>query len=130
MRNPAHRRHSAALLRIVFAVLALTLPVRPLLTSMGGLHQASHEGGIGHSGAGIFGANATAGVAAALEGDSGDRLHTLLHFAECWGQAWASPSLPVAASGVPESGAHPVNAVQAFPPRARLQAPFRPPIIG
>lgn len=114
---------------IAYAILAFSLLLRPVLASVGELHELAHDPSGSHldisSGGG---ATHHDKVSEDEEGGSSAAMHTLLHFAHCCGQVSA------AAVAVAFDGLRLLRAVRLHEPLgaaltlARWQSPFRPPI--
>jgi len=128
--TPRRRRRLASALRLLaVALFAFALVLRPVVDSLGEMHELAH-GGHGHmapSAPDIAPADATP-KAAAKEGKQASTLHTLLNFAHCCGTTVAT---------LPDVGFAPGPALDTDAPaarehvaggRTRLINPFRPPI--
>lgn len=123
------RHRSAASLRLIaYAILALALLVRPVLASLGEMHELAHDPSGSHLDISSGGGTHHDELSEASEGSEASALHTLLHFAHCCGQ------LSAAAVAITFDAANPAPTVRvhgppnASVPMARWQTPFRPPI--
>lgn len=126
------RHRSAASLRVIaYAILALSLLLRPMLASLGEMHEFAHESAGQHLDVGgesmHHDDDPTPHDSGSGDDDSGT-LHTLLHLAHCCGQG-AAAELAVAFNPVPlESGERAAAVVDANVRPASWPTPFRPPI--
>ena len=123
------RQRRAAIRLLILAALALSLLLRPILSSLGEIHELAHDPGGQHLDIGTF-AETTAGHAAEEqpEGKGAGTLHALLHFAHCCGHASAAfPGFALEPVRLTAAD-HLMDNADAAIPRARWQAPFRPPI--
>ncbi|HZX81080.1 MAG TPA: hypothetical protein VFE72_09035 [Lysobacter sp.] len=124
----ACRRHRRFLRLFAIAILALAVLARPMLSSLGEMHELAHDpSGLHGAGAGASGHEhdtATTGN----DAERTDTLHALLHFAHCCGQASAVPL--DARLRLPAGIAHarPMYPLDAALSRGRWATPFRPPI--
>lgn len=131
MRSRSRRRFFAALRLLALAVLALSLLLRPVLSSMGEIHELAHDPtgqhlDVDHS----AGPTAHSESKEGKEGKGAGALHAFLHFAHCCGQATVGP--PDLAAHVADSGPSTrlLDLGTARPPVARWTTPFRPPIAS
>jgi hypothetical protein len=123
-----HRRHAAAVRLIVFAILAVSLLLRPMLSSIGEIHELAHDPGGQHLDIDAWSGKSGLQQAGSLHDGAGDTLHTLLHFAHCCGHAPATfPVFDLAPADLTVASP-PSNKAREAVPRARWQSPFRPPI--
>lgn len=126
------RQRSAASLRLIaYAILALSLLLRPVLASMGEMHEFAHESAGQHLDVGDDSMHHHDDPAprdsGSDEGGSG-ALHTLLHLAHCCGQG-AAAQFAVAFDPAPlEPSSRGDNAPGADVRPASWPTPFRPPI--
>jgi hypothetical protein len=122
------RRHAAAVRLIVFAILAVSLLLRPMLSSIAEIHELAHDPGGQHLDIEAWSGNPDLQEAGNLHDGAGDTLHTLLHFAHCCGHVTATcPVFDLAPAELTVASA-PSNKAREAVPRARWQSPFRPPI--
>lgn len=118
-----------ALRALMFALLALGLMLRPVLESVGGLHEMAHEPGDPH-GLVVDGGHAAGGTTAHEEDAGGSPLHVLAHIAHCCGQATVLPLVSIALPHGAATGAGPIGFDSQLPRPALAIAPFRPPIAA
>lgn len=118
------------LLRIlVLGLFALALVLQPVLASVGELHELAHDPSGAHSHV-----HDAADVDPQSTTDTGledgvETFHVLLDFAHCCGATAATVSGLKPLCCLPSSGRLAIPKA-AFPPAARLQAPFKPPIFA
>jgi hypothetical protein len=112
-------------------VLAVSLLLRPVLSSIGEMHELAHDPSGQHLDI-EHAAGATTHDAARErgEGKSADTLHALLHFAHCCGQVSAVNPDGVAHTPAVLPYTPLLNPDAARPPTARWTTPFRPPITA
>jgi hypothetical protein len=123
------RRFAAALRLVALAVLALSLLLRPVLSSIGEVHELAHDPSGQHLDISHAGQSSTHDAAGERkEGKDASTLHALLHFAHCCGQASTVP--PDSPGHLQHSLPAPVIADNGAlrPALARWTTPFRPPI--
>jgi hypothetical protein len=131
VRSRTRRRFAAALRLVALAVLALSLLLRPVLSSIGEVHELAHDPSGQHLDITHAGQSSTHNDAGERkEGKDASTLHALLHFAHCCGQASTAPpdgpdrlQHPLPVSVIADNGT-------LRPPLARWTPPFRPPISG
>lgn len=122
------RRPAASLRLIAYAILALALLVRPVLASLGEIHELAHDPSGSHLDISAGADTHHDEADEAGEGSDANALHTLLHFAHCCGQLSAAA---VAITFDPVNLAPALRVHEppnASVPMARWQTPFRPPI--
>lgn len=129
---PRLRHRSAASLRVIaYAIFALSLLLRPVLASMGEMHEFAHESAGQHLDVGdgsVHHHDEPAPHDSGSDEDGSGALHTLLHLAHCCGQG-AAVQFAVAFDPVrlePSSRAE--AALDADVRQASWPTPFRPPI--
>lgn len=131
MRSRFRRRFAAALRLFALAVLALSLLLRPVLSSLGEIHELAHDPTGQHLDV-DHGSGQTTHDAAKenKEGKGAGALHAFLHFAHCCGQVSFGPP----AASVYASEIHPqpqrTDLAVTRPAVARWTTPFRPPIAS
>lgn len=105
-------------------MLALSLLLRPMLSSLGEIHEFAHNA----SGQHLDIPPLTGAGDEQQEDQEAGTLHTLLHFAHCCGNASAAfPESMLGPVGLTIAN-RPLNDAYAAIPLARWQTPFRPPI--
>lgn len=111
-----------------YAILALSLLLRPVLASVGEIHELAHDPSGSHLDVASVDGSSHHEEGGEEEGGGSAALHSLLHFAHCCGQVSAA-AVAVAFDGLPQLTAsrarEPLDAALAL---ARWQSPFRPPI--
>jgi hypothetical protein len=120
-----HRLHSGLRL-IAYAILALSLLLRPVLASLGEMHELAHDPSGSHLDVGHF--PGSAAQPPADEGSDQSALHTLLHFAHCCGQLSAGAVSVAIDTLTPPADVRVLSFRLAAVPSTRWQTPFRPPI--
>lgn len=128
---PFHHRSARNLRLIAYAILALSLLLRPVLASMSEIHELAHDPTGSHLDVSAgTGSHHHDEASEAGEGPQGSALHTLLHFAHCCGQVSAT------AVAISFEATHLTPEVRLYGPPAasvplaRWQTPFRPPITA
>lgn len=128
-----HTRHrfAASLRLLAYAILALSLLLRPVLSSLGEIHELAHDPTGSHFDV-AAGADKHHGQAADAHGtgDGGDAkvLHSLLHFAHCCGQLSAAMFEATSGALAPVAAGSLRATNDPSLPLAPWQTPFRPPI--
>lgn len=118
-----------ALRLFVLGLLALSLLLKPVLASMGELHELAHDPSGQHSHVDEFAGDAD-GEASGKGGNDDElgTLHMLLHFAHCCGHSPAAtlPAIPTV-TGLPVGNSHAPLSVDRLA-SALSRSLFRPPI--
>lgn len=131
MRLRARRRLSAALRLLALGVLALALLMRPVLSSMGEIHELTHDPSGQHLDVDHGrGAGAHDAAKEGREGKSAGVLHAFLHFAHCCGQASFGPPEGPAAGLNPPPPPRIAEVAPVPAATAHWTTPFRPPIAS
>ena len=131
MKLQFRRRWLATLRLIAFAILALSMVLRPVASSMGELHEFAHSPTGQHQDIGDQRQLASlADAGQASEGNGAIPLHLLLHFAHCCGHTAATPAETYlqAFNSPPATG--PTWQPQTTLTSTRWPTPFRPPIAA
>ncbi|KAF1684969.1 hypothetical protein B1992_13700 [Pseudoxanthomonas broegbernensis] len=127
-------RHLRALarttpLRLLALLLVLGLLARPVLGSVGEVHELAHEDAAAHAHASaVDGPSHGAGHADDGERGTAGLLHALLHFAHCCGQVPALPSAAPTPALAWTAAVAPRPLDHGGLPSAPVLTPFRPPI--
>ncbi|MGG6462509.1 hypothetical protein [Solilutibacter silvestris] len=126
------RRWTAALRLIALAVLALSMALRPVASSLGELHEIAHAPAGQHVEIGDVPMTVASAdiVQPGQEGDGAAPLHALLHFAHCCGQAAATPAEFHLHAFNPPPVTRPAWHLQTILASSRWPTPFRPPIAA
>lgn len=116
---------------IAFAILALSMVLRPVASSMGELHEFAHSPAGQHQDIGEQPQpTSLADAGQAPEGDGVLPLHLLLHFAHCCGHTAATPAEIYLQAFNPPPAAGPTWQPQTPLTSTRWPTPFRPPITA
>jgi hypothetical protein len=129
MHQRSRRRFRSRLAQIGFALLALSILLRPVLAAVGEIHELAHDASGHHSTLVVNGGPIGAGTSLAETEEMG-ALDALMHFAHCCGQVSALDSAISLAAFHPAPFARVHEACAARVTHARWQTPFRPPIAA
>lgn len=124
------RPHRWLPLLLVLGLFAFGLVVQPVLAAAGEAHELAHAPSGLHQ-HGPHADDVDAELAANGEQEDGAAtLHVLLHFAHCCGAPAATlPALLKPVSAIPAPGRLAI-AKSSMPAQARLETPFKPPILA
>lgn len=125
------RRHRLLLALRVFALglLALGLVMKPVLASLGELHELAHDPTEVHASAGHGDHTHDAFQDEGAQDERGaEALHALVHFAHCCGQSSLASLPAIAAIAAPPSADALLMPEPQMLSQALSLAPFRPPI--
>lgn len=131
MKPQLRRRLPAALRLIALAILALSMVLRPVASSMGEFHEFAHSPTGQHQDIGDQPQLASlADAGQAPEGDGAIPLHLLLHFAHCCGHTASTPAEVYLQAFNPPPATGPTWQPQTPLTSTRWPTPFRPPITA
>ncbi|GAB3331702.1 hypothetical protein [Marilutibacter aestuarii] len=117
---------SPGLRLLVLGLFALSLLVRPVLTTFGEVHELAHAGAASHE----THVGAADDVGDTRQAGEDPTLHTLLHLAHCCGQSTPVPAPLVAALPHAPPASSPRAANYDAPATTPADTPFRPPIAA